>query len=686
MILQLYIDKGYLTPERAKQLELDSFLLDILGSEKISRLITANILSIDQALELNLRQQATLNSNAIYKLIISGKIALEDALLFTARQRIVLDVLPFSDLILTDKITVDKVLQLDLKQRMILELPGIYELISKDKIAISQALSFDDNEIRILNSASMLELIDKKIINVSQALAFDKRQRRLLEVEEVRQLIISGLARETLTIDNIFPLDSNRQRILCSEHIRHLLITNKVAIDQALQLDLNQQLILESPSLFELISTERTTVSAALALTHDQQMILESDHIHSFIMRDRLTVDEAANLTSDQQRALNSPVIVRLIEQGILNIGLVLDFDDTALEVFEDAETVQRLLNGELNFDDVFGEQEGLEEQQANHLNRAQSTHTASVHRSISQSALQLTELYGESLIGGGLGCILDEVKNYLNTLDDGVKTKAAKVGFRRLTATDYSFIDPASGVSTKKILALAWLAIHDDSKRQGCLEDARALFVEACYEIQRGYNLSPTGIDLGGRDKPICAAGSFNKVLEKLQGIHPNCTVIYITPELASLKLPRVTAEETIQYVNNIQLETTEDLGRFVNLLDDMTCDGLQANHRSQTIYDHIKDKVSQRMFQEFGSLYQSKSDTGFKEMIDNGEWLEAPDIEVQQKINSSSAHQEYCKNQLFNSSLLFKSMIDEQLWEHRNDSLESREAFDSKFALVLI
>ncbi|OAJ33114.1 hypothetical protein A0O36_02693 [Piscirickettsiaceae bacterium NZ-RLO1] len=39
MTLQLYIDKGYLTSERAQQLESDSSLLGILRSDKIFQCI-----------------------------------------------------------------------------------------------------------------------------------------------------------------------------------------------------------------------------------------------------------------------------------------------------------------------------------------------------------------------------------------------------------------------------------------------------------------------------------------------------------------------------------------------------------------------------------------------------------------------------------------------------------------------
>ena len=50
---------------------------------------------------------------------------------------------------------------------------------------------------------------------------------------------------------------------------------------------------------------------------------------------------------------------------------------------------------------------------------------------------------------------------------------------------------------------------------------------------------LTESGIDQGGLDVPICAAGTFNKFIEKLQGIHPDCQIQFVTRKTASFKLP---------------------------------------------------------------------------------------------------------------------------------------------------
>ncbi|WP_395168055.1 hypothetical protein ACGP04_12830 [Piscirickettsia salmonis] len=405
-------------------------------------------------------------------------------------------------------------------------------------------------------------------------------------------------------------------------------------------------------------------------------------------MMDRVTVRDALELTPHEQGILQLPRINMLISRGILNINLVFRFNEDALQFFEaiNDDIVERMLNGDLNLDDIFGIQEEIGEGQANDLNRAQSTHTASVHRSISESAQKLMALYGGDLTDQVLVSIFKDVKAYLDTLDEGSKTTAAKSAFRRLSAANDSFIDPVSNVSTKQMLALAWIAIHDESKCLGTLEDAQVLFVDGLFEMQRGYNLSPTGVDLGGRDNPICAAGTFNKLIEKLQGVHPSCKVLFISRELASLKLKRVAVEESADYLNNIPLETTKDLESFNDLLGQINEDGLRAVHGPQSVYDHIKDKVSERMFEEFSPLYRGKDDPNFTEMVDGGEWAELPKVEIQQRLSLLPAYQDYCSRHILVSpTLLFQQMANRVLWENRNDSAEHRQAFDAKFGMLL-
>ena len=131
---------------------------------------------------------------------------------------------------------------------------------------------------------------------------------------------------------------------------------------------------------------------------------------------------------------------------------------------------------------------------------------------------------------------------------NDSEKNKVAKDCILRIADPVNTFTDAGSDISLRELLALTFSAIQDDEKRISSVEDAGTQFVEGLYEIQRGYNLSNEGVDQGGLDRPICSAGAFNKLIEKLVGIHQDCQIQFITRETASLKLPIVVREEAMR------------------------------------------------------------------------------------------------------------------------------------------
>ena len=197
-------------------------------------------------------------------------------------------------------------------------------------------------------------------------------------------------------------------------------------------------------------------------------------------------------------------------------------------------------------------------------FNLQQSTHTASVHQSVSASAKNLNTLYsGQIDSGEKLNNVITEISAWLNTAtaDEFSNLPPAQRCFSRITAENYYHRDETSKVSIKQLLALAWLAIHDGERRICSLEDAKPLFIEGLYEIQRGYNKNA-----GNDDLSICAAGTFNKIVEKLAGIHPAVEVLFITQAGASAKLPIVVNEAAINFVRRARTEEQKRAGRENN------------------------------------------------------------------------------------------------------------------------
>ncbi|MBF7144669.1 MULTISPECIES: hypothetical protein [Pseudomonas] len=102
---------------------------------------------------------------------------------------------------------------------------------------------------------------------------------------------------------------------------------------------------------------------------------------------------------------------------------------------------------------------------------------------------------------------------------------------------------DPHSGISTKDYLTACWHVTRDPENRHEQVTDetAREKFVQALYEIQRGYNLKGTHDHLEDdgdpRDLAICNAGAFNKITNVMSEILRDAETIYITEDVIKLK-----------------------------------------------------------------------------------------------------------------------------------------------------
>jgi hypothetical protein len=199
---------------------------------------------------------------------------------------------------------------------------------------------------------------------------------------------------------------------------------------------------------------------------------------------------------------------------------------------------------------------------------------------------------------------------------DSSAKMVSAKRCLKRMTETDYNLVDEISKVSTRQLLALFWIAIHDETYRTGNLADAKSQLIEGLYEIQRDGNLSETGVDNNdAKDLTACPSGSFNKIVEKGCGLHPEMNITFLTLQVFSLKLHRLVSEEAMAYLRKLDNETSRPL------IEAIKEEG-NANSVSP-IWDAIWETVAAKMFNEFGTLFENnKAPPRFLEEIAAGEY----------------------------------------------------------------
>lgn len=287
-------------------------------------------------------------------------------------------------------------------------------------------------------------------------------------------------------------------------------------------------------------------------------------------------------------------------------------------------------------------------------INHQQSTHSNSVEKSALASAKRLLQSYSTKTSGSQLERIIKEMQWDIQSLPtDNVKNSAANRCLQRLLNNSHLTIN--SNISIIKLFASGYLAIQDSEKRIGTYADAFVQFVDALYQIQRGYNLSDQGVDQRGSDKPICMSGTVNKLIEKLQGICPDCEIVFVTHSTASLKVPRLACEEAMRHLGALSSpQTMRGFQAWIHLMVALKNEGIIV------IWSSIKDAVTNRFFDEFQSLYESKNDTKLVEVISSCEYVSLENLEFFQKsIGDSEGYQKYCGHILRRSIGLFASPI---------------------------
>jgi hypothetical protein len=253
-------------------------------------------------------------------------------------------------------------------------------------------------------------------------------------------------------------------------------------------------------------------------------------------------------------------------------------------------------------------------------LNSAQSTHTASIHRSVSESATKLKNNYSHIFEKKGKEALLQEIKAYIAKLPGDKseltnKNSAAKRAMDSLKKAFWQFEDPSSKVSNLEILILAWVALNDDKKRdKDCtLSQAKTCFVNGLYELIRGYNLDDSANDDGQPDNMICSPGGFNKIVESLNTIHPDVTIVHITMALANIEL-KIRSTDNIINALNISELSADEIKALRKQLDN------PDSVYTEEIYKNVKTEVHSTLL-EYRSLF--KTDRDYIDFIDSGFWV---------------------------------------------------------------
>ncbi len=558
----------------------------------------------------------------------------------------------------------------------------IHGLIVNNKLPAEHARSLNEAQINRLTHSFINKLIIQNQLTVEQILALDDQKFNVLT--NMEQTILCG----HLTVEQVLQFNEFQLQVLSHKNITRLIENNRLTIDQALQLTELQFQVLKNEVINRLIVNNPSIVEQVLNQFNEFQFqVLTNWHITQLIENNRLTIAQALNLNDFQFQVLTNWNITQLIENNRLTIAQALNLNDFQFQVLTNwyitlliennrLTIAQALVLNQQQFDNL----RGVGDRAPAHpvINPGQSTHTASVHRSASESATRLWDFYKEKIdVDAVILGLMIYFSNDLENPDNSEQIEAAKRCILRICADGFHFTDPCSGVTSRQVLAAIFFAINNPDPHSPLLAsqpDAMQALIRGLYEIQREYNLSENGTDMGGPDHPACTAGHFNKLIAAMQGVLPQCTIEYVTTNTARLKLPVIVVEEMMKYLSQLDRYNVENVLHLTKTIDDMhTNPGIPDD-----IWQKIRNTVSERMFTEFGSLFpEGRESANFVEFIDAGQYT---------NLENYRDYMRFCNSMLGErpqqSSSFFQAYVD----GHRHENPAMQNLYDKSFGLSVV
>ncbi len=178
--------------------------------------------------------------------------------------------------------------------------------------------------------------------------------------------------------------------------------------------------------------------------------------------------------------------------------------------------------------------------------------------------------------------------------------------------------------------------------------------------------------------DAPICPGGTINKIVNHLQGRHPDVELIFMTMQTATLKFMKLVELEAVNYL--LSLPSPQNIAEFIqftDLMKDIEVNGLEI------IWEKIEVKVAHLLFDEFNLIFtEGMNSRKFRDLIAQGVYVKLKDSHcMQEKLEHSPGYQEYCKQRLSQDS----KVLENSLWSMRHCSANHQHEFDKKMGLTI-
>ncbi|WP_339046935.1 hypothetical protein [Candidatus Mesenet endosymbiont of Phosphuga atrata] len=236
-----------------------------------------------------------------------------------------------------------------------------------------------------------------------------------------------------------------------------------------------------------------------------------------------------------------------------------------------------------------------------------QTTHDSGVNEDIKSSVENLIREYGPPSNN-----VNSEIEAYINNSSEFTPDKKQII----LKCLKYINQDSVKSSNTdltlKQVLNLVWQACLDDQN----VKDRKNTLVRNLIEIQTTY----------GKNRAACFTGTFNKIVETLDGIHPLVRIGYYPKEVISAMAPKMIASITKELFDKdahkeaiLQGIGSEAIGQFIesvkqNYREELSNPAYKAFIKSDI--DAVLDSAEDLITEELNSIKSQNSTAVSKEI----------------------------------------------------------------------
>ena len=426
--LQDYVNQNKLTREQAETLSTEFYNQEIdfsdaweisrlLYCENFRKLIFDNVTSLETFTDLRSSQWEALDDDSIRERVITGELNIA-----------FVDCPFFQDFVNQDKLTLEQAKGIlnrcvynEGRDRGFVK-TEVISLVKTGVISVETALDLRDSQWEALYDDSIRQRFIKGELNIAfvdYSILQDYVHQEILTFKQAETLVTEFYNQKIYR----WPwIAENISMWLSNENARKVIFANITSLKKFCYLRSSEWDALDDDSIRDRV------ISGELNINFVEcpilQLAVDDNRVD---LNDAIRISRSERTTSDK--------IQRLIYYGILSLDqynrlashhydLIKNNDDHYQWLLERTITIDDILQlGPGEVINIAQHEErlraGVNELQNEPLNDRQSTHTSSVHRSVSASAERLMDSYRDKIEGGKLEKVISDLKNYVSSLDD---------------------------------------------------------------------------------------------------------------------------------------------------------------------------------------------------------------------------------------------------------------------------